>query len=243
MSKLVEEFARYRGLFRGPVQIRVHEKKSSYLSVRKSRGTLCVEVHKLFEEAPSPVLEALVRYCLRGDRTALVPIKQMASLYFNEQRIQPKKLKRKGEHYDLAEIYERVKAAFFDPSFEADIGWSERKWRGKLRSVTFGCYDRQAGQIRIHPLLDNPQVPLYFLEFIVYHEMLHAVCKPEIDSAGRAKVHTEEFRKREREHPFFAAAKRWEKREESWRDIASGRTQSTEKSGPIRKKGKFSAGS
>jgi hypothetical protein len=63
----------------------------------------------------------------------------------------------------------------------------------------------------MNPILDHEKVPLFFLEFVVYHEMLHAVCEPLIDSRGRTWVHTREFRAREKLHPFFASAKAWEK--------------------------------
>jgi len=64
--------------------------------------------------------------------------------------------------------------------------------------------------IRIHPLLDAPFVPTWFLEYVIYHEMLHAVVPEEIDEFGRRKVHTREFYKRERQFHCYSRARRWE---------------------------------
>jgi hypothetical protein len=64
--------------------------------------------------------------------------------------------------------------------------------------------------IRIHPLLDQPFVPRWFLEYVLYHEMLHSVVPEETDAAGRRRVHTEEFYRREKAFPRYRRARRWE---------------------------------
>ena len=114
-----------------------------------------------------------------------------------------------GKTYNLQEIFIRMRTLL--PVSDIAIGWSKRVRKGKFRSITFGTFDKHRRQIRIHPLLDDPEVPLYFLEFIVYHEMLHAVCPTQMDTAGRCSVHTKEFREKERQFPYFKAAKEWEK--------------------------------
>jgi hypothetical protein len=64
--------------------------------------------------------------------------------------------------------------------------------------------------IRIHPLLDQPFVPRWFLEYVLYHEMLHSVVPDEVDSAGRRRIHTAKFYRRERAFPRYRRARRWE---------------------------------
>ena len=191
-----------------PLHIVWHENKTTFLSVRRERDRLVLRVHRLFYHAPSPVLEALIQYATKNDRQALAVIKQMAHLHFSNTRIEPKLLKRRGTTYDLQEIFDRMLVLL--PIKEVAIGWSDRGRRGKFCSITFGTYDKHSRQIRINPLLDDPEVPLYFLEFIVYHEMLHAVCHSKMDTSGRCSVHTREFRERERLFPHFQKAKEWE---------------------------------
>ena len=62
--------------------------------------------------------------------------------------------------------------------------------------------------MRIHPALDQPWVPHYVLESIVYHELLHAAL-PATVVDGRRRVHTPEFRRRERLYPRLDEAKAW----------------------------------
>ena len=62
----------------------------------------------------------------------------------------------------------------------------------------------------IHPLLDQPFVPKWLLEYVHYHEKLHSVVPEETDSAGRRRVHTEEFNRREKTFPRYRRARQWE---------------------------------
>ena len=64
--------------------------------------------------------------------------------------------------------------------------------------------------IRINPLLDQSWVPLWFLRYILYHEMLHSVVPDEPLGRGRRRVHTEEFNRRERQFRSYARARKWE---------------------------------
>ncbi len=194
-----------------PLQISWHESRS-YLSFLKKNGTLFLRLHRLFLEAPSPVLEAVIRMVLRkNDLEARAIVRKMAHLYFSQKRLPPKKLTAQGTTYDLQMIYEKLKERHFSPDYSSAIGWSKASRQGRFRFITFGSYDQHRDQIRINPLLDSTDVPLYFLEFIVYHEMLHAVCRPKMDPSGRCSVHTAEFRAKERQFPQYKEAKEWEK--------------------------------
>jgi len=65
--------------------------------------------------------------------------------------------------------------------------------------------------IRIHPVLDRRDVPLYFLESVVYHEMLHHHLGGVSDRAGRTVYHSRAFRQAEAQHPWHREALLWEK--------------------------------
>jgi hypothetical protein len=65
--------------------------------------------------------------------------------------------------------------------------------------------------IRIHPVLDRPDVPRYFVESVVYHEMLHHHLGGVPDRAGRTVYHTRAFREAEARFPGYGEALAWEK--------------------------------
>ena len=206
--------ARLQALTRHPIELKITE-GSTYASARRARsGALRLTVHRLFLHAPTPVLQALVRFAIRPDRECRAIIRQMAHLFFTT--IEPPLANRalsdpKGACIDLQELYDRVNAEYFEGKIAVPIAWFSAPRYKKFRHITFGVYDRTEPIIRINRLLDHDTVPLPFVEFIVYHEMLHAVCKSLLDPRGRLLVHTAEFKRLEKRHKYYPFAKEWEK--------------------------------
>ena len=83
--------------------------------------------------------------------------------------------------------------------------WGRRRKRRPKEYFVFGTIQEEDRIIRINPLLDQPFVPLWFLQYVLYHEMLHSVVPDEIGPDGRRRVHTEEFNRREREFPELSS--------------------------------------
>lgn len=240
---------RLEHLAKVPIQIIWHENRTTYLSVKKEGAIYHLRIHRLFYDAPSPVLEALLDCAITRSPKAKAVVRQMAHLYFSKVHSPAKPLNPFGKTYNLQEILERIQKILLVEGLS--IGWSNFPRRmSSLRSITFGTFNSYHRQIRIHPFLDDAHVPLYFLEYIVYHEMLHAVCPSKMDRQGKCKIHTREFREKERLFPLFEEAKSWEKgcieffkkRQKQWQGIASGQISSTAKIGRIRKREKSSRG-
>ena len=76
-------------------------------------------------------------------------------------------------------------------------------------SVQLGSYSYDEGLIRIHPVLDNALVPWYFLDWVVFHELLHHVL-PQAETRGRKRIHDSRFRKFEKSYPLYSDARAWE---------------------------------
>jgi len=204
--------ARLQVLIGHPIELKIRE-GSTYASASRLRGKgFRISLHRLFLHAPTPVIEALARFAVRPDRESRAVIRQMAYLFFTsiEPPVSDASLADpKGACVDLQELYDRLNDYYFGGSIEVPIAWFEAPRYRKFRHITFGVFDRTLPLIRINRLLDQSAVPLSFVEFIVYHEMLHAVCPAYLDKRGRLVVHTSEFRRREAEHPSFAFAKEW----------------------------------
>ena len=198
-----------------PLRLKIHDNRSTYAAARREKsGEIKISIHRLFLHASTPVLQALVQFALKSDKQSRSTIRQMAHLYFT--RIEPPVpdpalADPQGDHVDLQIIFDRLNETVFEGVIQAPIAWTEGHRYRRFRHITYGSYDRTGPLIRINRLLDSPEVPLLFIEFIVYHEMLHAVCLPYLDSQGRMRFHTAEFRRREALHPHFAFAKEWEK--------------------------------
>ncbi len=120
-------------------------------------------------------------------------------------------LEHEGRCFDLREIFDRLNARFFRRRLRGyKVVWGQRRKRRAKEYFVFGTIQEEDRVIRINPRLDQDFVPLWFIEYVLYHEMLHSVVPDEFDASGRRRVHTEEFNRREREYPSYRRARRWE---------------------------------
>ncbi len=117
-----------------------------------------------------------------------------------------------GRHHDLRAIFDKLNARYFRNSLRRyTITWGRKRRLRPKAYFIFGTIQEEDRMIRIHPLLDANWVPRWFLEFVIYHEMLHSVVPDIYDPKRRRRiVHTEEFVKREQRFPHYSRARRWE---------------------------------
>jgi predicted SprT family Zn-dependent metalloprotease len=113
-----------------------------------------------------------------------------------------------GRYHDLDAILAELRRRYFPNCAEIKIGWGRWSGRTHPRSIRFGAYLPASQAIRIHPALDQAFVPRYFVEFIVYHELLHHVIPPQRVN-GRYLIHSRAFQQRERAFPAYAEAMTW----------------------------------
>ena len=116
-----------------------------------------------------------------------------------------------GRVHDLAAVYADINDRFFGGRLRVPITWGRGIGRARRGGLTFGSYDPVLALIRIHPVLDRPDVPLYFLESVVHHEMLHHHMGGVPDRAGRTVYHSRAFREAEARFPRHREALAWEK--------------------------------
>jgi predicted SprT family Zn-dependent metalloprotease len=120
-------------------------------------------------------------------------------------------LEQEGRYFDLRAIFDRLNARFFRNRLRGyKVVWGRRRKLLPKEYFVFGTIQEEDRIIRINPRLDQRFVPEWFLEYIMYHEMLHSVVPDEYTASGRRRVHTEEFDRREREFPAYRRARRWE---------------------------------
>ena len=98
-----------------------------------------------------------------------------------------------------------------DGTVDALVSWGRASPARKPRAtIKLGSYSAVERLIRIHPNLDRSWVPRYFVQFIIYHEMLHHVI-PASQGGGRRMLHPPIFTHRERLFRDYERALAWEK--------------------------------
>src|SRR3954471_1184726 len=120
-------------------------------------------------------------------------------------------LRHEGRHFDLQRIFDKLNHRYFRGRLRgSEVKWCRRRRQRPKEYFIFGTIQEEDRVIRINPALDQPFVPTWFLRYILYHEMLHAVVPDEVRSNGQRCVHTEKFYERERKFPRYRSARRWE---------------------------------
>ena len=120
-------------------------------------------------------------------------------------------LRHEGRYFDLQHIFDRLNERYFHGRLrDYQLKWGRRRKQRPREYFIFGTIQEEDRVIRINPALDQPFVPLWFLQYVLYHEMLHSVVPDEEMPGGRRRVHTEEFNRRERQFRGYGRARRWE---------------------------------
>jgi hypothetical protein len=196
------------------VQVVLTDNRSVLLSVRRMAGGPLVRLHRMFLHAPAAVVAALARNIRRRGPAACGEVRRFMNQNLHRVRRTPREmppLVTRGRVYDLGSVFGDINQRFFDGRMSVPITWGRGVGRARRGGLTFGSYDPVLALIRIHPVLDRPVVPRYFLESVVHHEMLHHQMGGVSDRAGRTVYHTRAFREAEARFPKHREALAWEK--------------------------------
>ncbi len=165
--------------------------------IKNGQGTL--SMHPGFVLASPKVLEAILSSAVlrrstkhsllirqtSGSPDFLTISKRMDGLVNMEDAV--------GQYYDLNELFHDVNQHYFKNRCQAP----KLKWTTRFTRRKYGMYLPSTDTVVVSLSLDQPSVPRYVVEFIVYHELLHKILGMK-DTAKRQIAHTTEFRRRER---------------------------------------------
>ncbi len=197
-----------------PVTLTLTENRSVLLSFRRQPEGVRLRLHRMFLHAPEGVVAALGRHLNRRSRRSDGEVRRFMNENLHRVSSAPRQLpplQSSGRFYDLRAVFAALNARFFGDALQVPITWGRGGGRARRGGLTFGSYDPVLRLIRIHPVLDRREVPSYFLESVVYHEMLHHHMGGVPDRAGRTVYHSRAFREAERRYPQHAQALAWEK--------------------------------
>jgi hypothetical protein len=197
-----------------PLCLVLTDNRSVLLSFKREAGRLLLRLHRMFLHAPDAVVASLARNLRKRGRAAGGEVRRFMNANLHRVRKTPREmppLVTSGRAHDLATVYADINDRFFGGRLQVPITWGRGVGRARRGGLTFGSYDPVLALIRIHPVLDRPGVPRYFLESVVHHEMLHHQMGGVPDRAGRTVYHTRAFREAEARFPRHREALAWEK--------------------------------
>lgn len=113
-----------------------------------------------------------------------------------------------GAEWNLSLVLAKVVGEY---GFASDVklpsvAWSRNKSRRRL-----AFFDEALNQIVVSRLFDSPRVPLFVVEYLVFHELLHAKHTPfyERGKSLQCRVHHRVFKKEEQSFKYYGEAENW----------------------------------
>jgi hypothetical protein len=191
-----------------------------------------LRVSAFFSQAPPEILQAVAQW-LRSGKRAKAACAELDSWIAEKLRELPPKpapkrptgpLETEGTHHDLGPLMEELVGPAPRPTFEyqeSDFGalgiplfsWGRRQKSSARRSLQLGSYAESGHRIRIHPVLDQANVPRLIVRFVLFHELLHAhraATDPPHEPGSRRTPHDRAFRSREAEYIDYGRACAWQ---------------------------------
>jgi len=151
------------------------------------RALAFILVSKLFNKRVGPEHQNLYR------QYAYQPQVQRASELARQTRGRKMLTGAVGRAHNLDKLFARINRRYFDNELPMPaLSWSARRSKRIL-----GHHDYAHDAIVISRSLDTADVPEFFVEFVLYHEMLHMKHQPRVVN-GRRLYHTPAFRADER---------------------------------------------
>lgn len=195
------------------LHLKINDNRSTMLNVKWEPDCTRVSLHRMFLQAPQNIMQALACY-LKGDDRKLSPsikayIEQHLQKLDYSHELDLTRLETSGRCYDLKDIYDEINRDYFEGSLKLHITWFGTHRGSQCKRVTFGLYHDPLRLIKINRRLDNRQFPKYFVEYVVYHEMLHYVCPAFVDETGYKHIHSKAFKERESKFKYFKEAQEW----------------------------------
>lgn len=195
----------------GTVDLVVTNNRKRMVTAKRKGKRHELRVHRMFVDAPEDTIAALVGLA-RGEGDQRDELRRYIREHRDDIDHTPNKrvLRTAGRVHDLATSLDRATSLLSEDGFDdIQITWG-RDGKGR-RSIRFGSYDFSQRLIRIHPALDDDWVPQMFVDFVVYHELLHVVVPPVESESGRRDLHPLEFRELEARFPDYDEAIAWQR--------------------------------
>lgn len=193
------------------VNLILTENTTSLLTAKKKKGIYIVRLSKIFLHANETVIKDLALFIVKKSKlTENVKCFLKSQPFYEKRERKNIKIEPNGKIFNLLEIFNQLNKQYFDGQVEAKITWGKNISKKIVRTRQLGSYNEKDKVIRINPILDNENIPLFYIGYIVYHEMLHAYLGIKRVNKRRY-IHYKEFKIKEKQYLYYNDALMWEK--------------------------------
>jgi predicted SprT family Zn-dependent metalloprotease len=210
--------ARLSALIRMPVALIFTDNTRSIISAKWKDHVFKIRLHHMFLQADESVWKAVAGFLSGRRETDRKRLRAFIRRHENKirksrgpGRERRPRIRHAGRFFHLGAVFDDLNGRLFQETLICAITWGYRRKRPGMGQVRLGSYSPKTGLIRINPILDRSFVPLYVIEDIVHHEMLHCHLGT-VKGNGRTLTHHKTFKTMERAFSDYERAKQWIKR-------------------------------
>ncbi|HKS23853.1 MAG TPA: hypothetical protein VJZ76_13710 [Thermoanaerobaculia bacterium] len=106
-------------------------------------------------------------------------------------------------HHHLDSLAAEIHRTYFFKVPPLRVRWGHNISRKRRRSIRLGSYNHVTLEIRIHPALNSPRIPAFFIQSVIHHEYLHHML---------GANHNRKFHAYERQFRYHRESKEWLRR-------------------------------
>lgn len=114
----------------------------------------------------------------------------------------PLEFPNQGPHH-LDSLAAEIHRTYFYKVPPLRVRWGHNISRKRRRSIRLGSYNHVTLEIRIHPALNSPRIPAFFIQSVIHHEYLHHML---------GANHNRRFHAHERLFHYHRESKEWLRR-------------------------------
>jgi hypothetical protein len=196
------------------VSLVITDNSYSMLSLKEEKDSVSLRLHRIFLAAGSDLRDEIAAF-IRNSSISTPLIRSFIDQNtprFNRKLNDVAKCRHQGRHHNLMDVFTSLNREYFQGKVRASITWGSKGSRRRARRRTLGSYNYDSNTIRINPVLDSRRYPKYYLEYVIYHEMLHADIYVD-GTSERRSYHCRTFRKREKLFRHYHKVMKLEKRD------------------------------
>ncbi len=190
------------------------QNRRTMISFYERKGVPVLRLHESFGTADEPLKKDLFHYLTHPHSKVPKGITKFVEQITEErknQKLETPKQNHRGENFNLAKIQRKLNRLYFNGKLKGSIGWGRKAFGKNKSSIVFGSYYPNENIIRIHPVLDTELVPLFYLESVVHHEMVHRYLHTIENEPSNEGLHPPRFKKLEAKFKHHQLALAWEK--------------------------------
>jgi len=189
---------------------------NNYIRIRKNR--VYVRLSDILENAPRAVHEALAHILVAKlfRKPVAAKFQETYRAYTNHpdvmramERVESLRGRKKilsphGRYRDLERAFAHLNRVYFAGKLKPPT----LTWSTHCSRTVLGHVDHTHNTLVISRILDDPRMPKFFFDYVLYHEMLHLVHPPKTKN-GKRYFHTAEFQQDEKRFKYYEEAQVW----------------------------------